>query len=230
MCPPDRARDDASMLAAGKGSCSPFAPCSSLLRPSCARLWAAARAPVPSAARAGREVAGAMGGGMSPTGAASSRWSCGGLACLRTSQPSLLASEFELVVALSPHLVRTTQQAIRRRDVADRAVQPHVVVVRGSARRSAPRCVAHLRATAAASRGWRPPFKGLVPALELAVGLRVARCDAHVRHARDANEPLKSYAMSCGSLSEMMCGRASGQAAGLTATTSWSSIMNVRRR
>ena len=54
------------------------------------------------------------------------------------------------------------------------------------------------------------PLERLMPAFDLPVRLRVKQRNAHVRHPRDRMNSLKSRAMNCGPLSEIIRGLASG--------------------
>src|ERR1035438_6383253 len=106
---------------------------------------------------------------------------------LRTSKFSLLARRFQLPIPCRQDLLLPSGQHVRRRDIADGAVQPHRVVVVDVLGNEPPRVVLRQRCT-------RPDafsFQRFVPTLDLAVGLRVERRRFDVRHTRDSDELLE---------------------------------------
>src|SRR5262249_32002490 len=107
----------------------------------------------------------------------------GGVASFLPPFPGLL----EFAVPLGPDGLLPALQLGLGRDVADGAVQTHRVVLLHVARHDAPGVLhgqGRLRADAI-------PLDGPVPALDLAVALRVVRRRAHVRHATDPDELLE---------------------------------------
>ena len=97
--------------------------------------------------------------------------------------PSLL----QFAVALGEDPLLTACQFVGRGDVADRAVEPLLVVV-ADILRDDPLSLAPIRERLEPD-GLR--LQAVVPALQLAVALRVERARAHVRHARQADELLE---------------------------------------
>src|SRR6476661_256827 len=98
-----------------------------------------------------------------------------------------LACSLELEVPLSPDRGSPAVEEIVRGDVADGAVQAHVVVVMDEAGDGGAGLLE-------VSRGGGPQsiaLQRLVPTLDLAVGLRVVGRGAHVGHAGDADELLE---------------------------------------
>src|SRR5439155_15845876 len=103
-------------------------------------------------------------------------------------------------------LLLTRSEHVLRRNVADGTVQADVVVMLNVARHQTPRIV---------QRQWRPwpdafAFERFVPTFDLAVRLRIVGRSPDVGHTRDPKNSLKSLAMNCGPLSEMIRGFASG--------------------
>ena len=97
------------------------------------------------------------------------------------------ASLFEFAVALRVDFIPAAGEHVCGRDIADGAVQAHVVVVIDVVADQAPRIVQRQRRAGPDAF----LFERFVPAFDFAVGLRIIRRGAHVRHARDADELLE---------------------------------------
>ena|SRR5947209_17546007 len=123
-------------------------------------------------------------------------------ACPPANLP-LFSRRIQLPVPLGVDLLLTSGQHFLRRDVANRAVQPNVVVAMDVALHQTPRIFQRQ------GRSWPDTLsvKRLVPAFDFSVRLRIVRRSSDMRYARDPNELLGNDP---GRLSEMIRGRASG--------------------
>src|SRR5215472_9237406 len=106
---------------------------------------------------------------------------------LLTTNLPLLPRSFQLPVALSVDLLLPSRHHVLRRDVAGGAVQANVVVVIDVSLHQTTCIIERQRR----SQPDALPFQGFVPALNLAVRLRVKRRCPDMRHARDPNELLE---------------------------------------
>src|SRR5690606_4632870 len=109
------------------------------------------------------------------------------LALLLATLAPALASLLELAVALEPDLLLAPCELVRRRDVADRAVQADRVVVLDERADDLARLLEGRRRLGPDRGHLERP----VPPLDLPVGLRVVRRGADVGHARQADEDLE---------------------------------------
>jgi hypothetical protein len=110
-----------------------------------------------------------------------------GLAFLGTPYLSRGTCFFKLAIAFSKELLISAGQLVSRRDVADRAVKAYFVLAADVAFDETCRVV-H-REWSAGPDALR--FECAVPALDLAVALRIVRQGSHVGHAADADELLE---------------------------------------
>ena len=110
---------------------------------------------------------------------------------MRLAPPGALPPEFAAASSLRSRSAQIAgacaRQEGQRGDVADGAVQADAVVVVDEARDDALRFLQGRRL----GRTHRVALERLVPALDLAVRLRIVRRGAHVRHARQADELLE---------------------------------------
>ncbi len=115
------------------------------------------------------------------------RWASSNLPLEMIGRQAPAAGFLQLAISLGKDHLRQTVEFIGRREVADRRVQPHVVIVVHVTRDLPPGLVKRLRT----GRPDALSFQAAMPAFELPVALRIVGTRPHVGHAHQADERLE---------------------------------------